>query len=95
MRGLIFLIRIFLRIEQKLSLMIDIMNMKVAYQPYQPAHSSQWLDNQEVMQILKISASTLKRRRLEGTLPCTRMKGKCYYKDSDIQEVLRKEWGKC
>jgi hypothetical protein len=48
-----------------------------------------WLDNQDVMQKLNISNSTLKRRRLEGIIPCTRIKGKYFYQEEDIQKLLK------
>ena len=54
---------------------------KVAVQPM-------WLDNQEVMQKLKISESTLKRHRLKGVIRSTRIGGKYYYNDADIQQML-------
>ena len=43
-----------------------------------------WLDNQEVMQALKISYRTLCRFRQEGIIPARRIRGKFYYKESDI-----------
>lgn len=55
----------------------QLLMLRIAVQPI-------WLDNQEVKQKLNISAGTLKRRRLEGTLPFTRIRGKSYYKDSDM-----------
>ena len=52
-----------------------------------------WLDAQDVMQKLNISHSTLKRRRIEGIIPCTRIKGKYFYQESDIQDLLIKGLG--
>lgn len=52
-----------------------------------------WIDNQEVMQTLNISASTLKRRRQEGVFPWTRVRGKYFYKKADILAALSKGYG--
>lgn len=43
-----------------------------------------WYDNQEVMLILHISESTLKRHRRDGILPYKKIKRKCYYKQADV-----------
>lgn len=90
MSGLVRLLKIFLRIDQKLAEIIQIMNMQAVYLQDPSKTPCNWLDNQDVMQKLKISESTLRRRRMEGTIRCTRIKGKYYYKESDIQEVLNK-----
>ena len=88
MNGIIRLIRIFLRIEQKLDLIVNIMSMQVTY-THDQQNKPDWLDNQDVMQKLKISESTLKRHRLSGIIPSTRIRGKYYYNNSDIQKLLR------
>jgi len=98
MNGLLGLIRIFLRIETKLNRVVDILTLLTTSNQERgrlvPARDEVWLDNQDVMQKLNISPSTLKRRRLEGVIPCTRIKGKCYYKESDIQTLLQRELGR-
>jgi hypothetical protein len=60
----------------------QLLMQKIAVQPI-------WLDNQEVMQKLKISESTLKRHRLTGVIRSTRIGGKYYYNEADIQNLLR------
>lgn len=50
-----------------------------------------WLDNQEVMQKFKISERTLKRRRSDGTFPFKKIKGKCYYRLTDIMAAFTSE----
>ena len=86
------LLKIFLRLDSRLETISNLLQLLLENQqglqriPLQ----GDWLDNQDVMQKLNISASTLKRRRQEGVLPCTRIKGKYFYKESDIQEALRK-----
>ncbi|MEO8795920.1 MAG: helix-turn-helix domain-containing protein [Daejeonella sp.] len=92
MNGVFILIRIFLRIELKLTSIIEIMQMQHAYIQNSRQNAPVWLDNQDVMQKLKISESTLRRRRLEGTILWTRIKGKYYYKEDDIQAALNKGW---
>lgn len=47
------------------------------------------LDNQDIMKILKISYRTLQRYRSERRLPYYKLRGKVYYKLSDVQQLLR------
>ncbi len=51
-----------------------------------------WLDNQDVMQILHISPRTLQTLRANGTLPFSRIKGKFYYKVSDLEALLESNY---
>ena len=57
------------------------------------------LDNQDLLQVLKISHRTLHRFRSSGELPYVKMNGKIYYKLSDvnrfIREVFEQEKGRC
>lgn len=48
----------------------------------------EWLDNQEVCQILNISKRTLQTYRDNGTLPFTRIGNKMYYKAYDLKRVI-------
>lgn len=48
----------------------------------------EWIDNQEVMQLLHISTRTLQTLRTNGTLPYTRINNKIYYRRQDIQRIL-------
>jgi len=47
-----------------------------------------WIDSQDVMLTLHISQRTLHTLRKNGTLPYSRIRGKFYYKVSDIEELL-------
>jgi hypothetical protein len=47
-----------------------------------------WLDNQDVCQILNISKRTLQTYRDNGTLPYTRIGHKMYYKADDVKRVI-------
>ena len=51
-----------------------------------------WLDNQDVLQILHISPRTLQTLRSNGTLPFSRIKGKFYYKVSDLKALLESNY---
>nr|WP_283242766.1 helix-turn-helix domain-containing protein [Marinifilum caeruleilacunae] len=51
-----------------------------------------WLDNQEVCQTLLISKRTLQTYRDNGTLPFSQIGSKIYYKSSDIQAHLDKNY---
>lgn len=92
MLGFFSLLKVLLRIDNRLIALNGLMQLIVENQglTLQVSPADHWLDNQDVMQKLNISASTLKRRRLDGIIPCTRIKGKCFYKESDIQLAMRK-----
>lgn len=47
-----------------------------------------WLDNQEVCEVLRISKKTLQVYRAKGILPFSRIKNKLFYKTEDIQRLL-------
>ncbi len=48
-----------------------------------------WIDNQDVLQTLHISKRTLQTLRDNGTIPYSKVKGKFYYKVSDIEQLLQ------
>ena len=47
-----------------------------------------WLDNQEVCEVLPISKKTLQVYRAKGILPFSRIKNKLFYKPEDIRRLL-------
>lgn len=47
-----------------------------------------WLDGQDVMQALHISPRTLATLRANGTLPFSKLGGRCLYRRSDLEKVL-------
>ncbi len=51
-----------------------------------------WLDGQQVMQMLHISPRTLQTLRTNGTLPFSRICNKLYYRRQDIQGILRNNY---
>ena len=47
-----------------------------------------WLDNQDVCQILNISPRTLQTLRDNGTLAFSQINRKVYYKPEDVERIL-------
>ena len=52
------------------------------------------LDNQDLMQMLKISNRSLQRYRTIGKLPYYTISGKLYYKLSDVHQFIRESFSK-
>lgn len=50
------------------------------------------LDNQDVLQMLKISSRSLQRYRSSGKLPYYTISGKIYYKLSDVHQFIRESF---
>ncbi|AKK71966.1 excisionase [Chryseobacterium gallinarum] len=50
------------------------------------------LDNQDVLQMLKISNRSLQRYRSIGKLPYYTISGKLYYKLSDVHQFIRESF---
>lgn len=48
-----------------------------------------WIDGQDVMEKLHISPRTLQRWRTNGVIPYSQLKGRLYYRKSDILRLLR------
>jgi len=51
-----------------------------------------WIDSQDVMLKLHISVRTLQYWRTEGLLPYSRIRGKIYYRKTDIISILNKHY---
>lgn len=47
-----------------------------------------WVDAEDVLEKLHITPRTLQRWRINGMIPYSRVKGKCYYRKSDILVLL-------
>lgn len=56
--------------------------------------TEQWLDNQDVCLILKVSTRTLQNYRDKGILPFSQIGNKIYYKSSDIEKHLNNSYVK-
>ena len=54
--------------------------------------SETWLDTQETCQLLKITKRTLQAYRLNGTLPFSTLGGKTYFRASDIEKHLNRNY---
>lgn len=48
----------------------------------------EWLDNQDVCQLLHVSKRTLQTYRDNGTLAYSQIGYKCYYKKVDIEKLI-------
>jgi hypothetical protein len=59
------------------------------HQPISQTPLEEWLDNQNVMQMLHISPRTLQTLRSNGTLPFSRIGNKLFYRRADIQRILK------
>lgn len=53
----------------------------------------QLLDNQDVCQILQISKRSVQRYRSSGMLPYITLRGKIYYRKTDVVEFLNSHFG--
>ena len=53
-----------------------------------PPETDEWLDNEAVCKRLGISKRTLQSYRDTGKIPYSMIGHKCYYKESDIMEIL-------
>ena len=49
---------------------------------------SEWMDNQDVCQLLNISYRTLQTLRDNGTLAYTQISHKIYYKPEDVEKIV-------
>ncbi|APA93636.1 MULTISPECIES: helix-turn-helix domain-containing protein [Myroides] len=76
---------------ERLSTKLDTLSEHIAKVQLQTLNidGEELLDNQDVLQILKISSRSLQRYRSDKKLPYYRLKGKIYYKLSDIQQFIR------
>ena len=67
-------------------------NPLLALKPGDETSLEDWLDNQDVMQILHISPRTLQTLRSNGILPFSRIGNKLYYRRSDISRILNNHY---
>jgi excisionase family DNA binding protein len=51
-------------------------------------NKSEWLNNEEVCDLLHISKRTLQTYRDTGTIPYSKIGRKCYYKTSDVEQFI-------
>ncbi len=74
----------------------DVKEVKACLQKLQQTRAEifkqNWIDGQVVMLALNISQRTLQSLRDNGTLPYSRIKGKFYYKVSDLEALLESNY---
>ncbi|MDV4042959.1 DNA-binding protein [Elizabethkingia anophelis] len=75
------------RIMERFNLLGDF--LKDAQTPKSSIDGEELLDNQDVLQMLKISTRSLQRYRSSGRLPYYTISGKLYYKLSDVHQFIR------
>lgn len=49
----------------------------------------EWMDSQEIMELLHLSARTLQTWRSKGVLPFSKVGNKIFYKRCDLDELLQ------
>jgi len=54
-------------------------------------NKTEWLNNEAVCKLLHISIRTLQSYRDNGTIPFSQIGHKCYYKVSDIEQIISKQ----
>ncbi len=71
---------------------IEQINKRLSEKEKEP--QEKWLDNQELMQLLKISKRTAQHYRDSGMISFSQVGNKIYYKLSDVEELLKKHYNK-
>ena len=56
--------------------------------------SEEWIQREQVMEILNIKERKLQSMRDNGTLPFSQIDGKIYYRTSDVENLLTKNYRK-
>ncbi|MCT4643685.1 MAG: helix-turn-helix domain-containing protein [Carboxylicivirga sp.] len=54
----------------------------------------EWITKEEVMSILNISPRKLQTMRDNGTLPFCQIDGKMYYRISDVEQLLKRNYSR-
>jgi excisionase family DNA binding protein len=54
-------------------------------------NKGEWLSGEEVCSLLRISKRTLQTYRDTGTIPCSRIGRKYYYKASDMEQFINQK----
>ncbi len=56
--------------------------------PTEINYQEKWLDNQDLLQMLKISKRSLQNLRAKKLIAYSKVMGKFYYRESDVQKLL-------
>ncbi len=71
---------------------IEAINTRLSSKEKEP--KEKWLDNLELMQLLKVSKRTAQAYRDTGVISFSQVGNKIYYKLSDVEELLKKHYNK-
>ena len=77
---------------QELVKKMDEIQTKLTAKEKQPNET--WLDNQEFIQLLKISKRTAQHYRDTGMISFSQVGSKIYYRLADVEELLKKHYNK-
>lgn len=75
------------RIMERFDIVMEL--VKEAKNQHAHIDGEELLDNQDILQMLKISPRSLQRYRSSGRLPYYTISGKIYYKLSDVHQFVR------
>ena len=79
-------------VYQELVGKLDAINQRLTAKEKEP--KEKWLDNQELMQLMKISKRTAQHYRDSGMISFSQVGNKIYYRLSDIEDLLKKHYNK-
>lgn len=74
------------RIMERFDILMDLISKS---SKHSTVDGEELLDNQDIFQLLKISARSLQRYRSSGKLPYYTISGKTYYKLTDVNQFVR------
>jgi hypothetical protein len=77
------------RIMERFDILMELVSAK---NQHTSIDGEELLDNQDILQMLKISARSLQRYRSSGKLPYYTISGKIYYKLSDVHQFVRESF---
>jgi hypothetical protein len=60
--------------------------------PHREIFREGWVDGAAIKKTLNISERTLQTLRDNGTLPCSRIRGKFFYKVADLEKLLNENY---
>jgi hypothetical protein len=79
--------RVFKELQAKINTIIKFVSTLQSKTKEEPLDS--WVDSYEICTFLKISSRTLQRLRAEGTVNFSRIRGKNFYRISEIERLLQ------
>jgi 3-methyladenine DNA glycosylase Tag len=77
---------------QELKSSLESINNRLSGKEKEP--KEKWLDNQEFMQLMKISKRTSQSYRDNGIISFSQVGAKIYFKLSDVEELLKAHYNK-